>query len=235
MWIIYTDPQDRDFPMEVGYRVIESARISHDYDRITGYCQDGCPDYGSGGCPPHAPAWSEVAAIHPHGILIYAKFLSRFKPSYLAADDFSLQDTVLSDFLNQLGYAILAEYEGDLFFVTCGHCQGCGEESCSYKQGEASCRRPERRAYSIAAAGVDVTPTLKNVFDIDLQWIKGENQAEYIIKVMGLFSADADLPMLIASQLSVVLNKLACLKWKLDSPEARKTLHAAQIKSELEK
>lgn len=233
MWIIYTDSQGRDFPLEIGYRVIESARISHDYDRITGYCRDGCPDYGSGGCPPHAPAYSEVAANHPYVILIYAKFLSRFKPSHLAAEDFSLQDTVLSDFLNQLGYEILAEHEDGLFFLTCGHCQGCGQEICSYKQGQASCRRPERRAYSIAAAGVDVAPTLKNIFDIDLQWIKGENQAEYIIKVMGLLSTNADLPMLVASQLSVALNKLDCLKWKIDSIEARRILHAAQAESEL--
>lgn len=235
MWIIYTDSQGRNFPLEIGYRVIESAGISHDYDRITGYCRDGCPDYGSGGCPPHAPAWSVVAANHPYGILIYAKFLSRFKPSHLAADDFSLQDTVLSDFLNQLGYAILAEHEDGLFFVTCGHCQGCGEESCSYKQGEASCRRPECRAYSIAATGVDVTPTLKNIFGIDLQWTKGEKQAEYIIKVMGLLSADTDLPMQVASHLSVALNKLDCLKWKLNSPEAIRILHTAQLKPQLKK
>lgn len=228
MWIIYTDSQDRDFPLEVGCRVVESARISHDYERITGYCRDGCPDYGSGGCPPHAPRVAEVSFKYPYGILVYAKFMSRFKPSSMAADDFSLQDTVLSDFLNQLGYAILDQFGERLFFLTCGHCQGCGQEACSYKQDE-SCRRPERRAYSIAATGVDVTPTLKNLFDIELQWIKGENQAEYIIKVMGLLSTDAHLPVFIAEQLTVALNSLECIKWPLDSPEALNILEDAQV------
>ncbi len=231
MWIIYTDPRSRNFPLEIGSRSIASAQLCHDYDRITGYCKDGCPDYGSGGCPPHAPAVAQVAEKNPHGILIYAKFHSRFKPPELTADDFSLQDTVLSDMLNQLGYAILAEHKGQLFFLTCGHCQGCGQEACSYKLGEAACRLPERRAYSIAATGVDVTPTLKNVFDITLQWTKGGEQAEYIIKVMGLLSSDEELPGVIEQNLGRVLNRLDCIKWagdSLDSPEPCQMLKDAQ-------
>jgi predicted metal-binding protein len=232
MWIIYTDPHHPHIPLEIGYRVIKSARICHDYDRITGYCRDGCPDYGSGGCPPHAPAIAEAAQKNPHAILIYARFLSRFKPVEIARDDFSVQDNVLSNFLNQLGYAVMADYKDYLFFMTCGHCQGCGEEACSYILGEENCRHPQRRAYSVAGTGIDVTATLKDVFDITLQWNRGEKQAEYIIKVIGLLSQEAGMPTMIGQQLIAVINRLECIKWPVGSPEARCFLKAAQIEED---
>lgn len=220
MWIIYTDQQGENYPLEIGFKLIDSSEICHDYDRITGYCREGCPDYASGGCPPYAPALAEVAVKYPYGILIYAKFLSRFKPAGMAAEDFRLQDLVLSDMLNQLGYAVIGQHPDGLFFLNCGHCQGCGTETCSFKLGEESCRKPERRAYSIAATGVDVTQTLKDVFDITLQWIKEGNQTEYIIKVMGLLSPDPELPQAIEQRLEPVLNSLECIKYQVGSSEA---------------
>ena len=43
MWIIYTDSKGHDYPLEIGYKLINSSAICHDYERITGYCRDGCP------------------------------------------------------------------------------------------------------------------------------------------------------------------------------------------------
>ena len=224
MWIIYTDSKGHDYPLEIGYKLINSSAICHDYERITGYCRDGCPDYGSGGCPPYAPSVEGVAQQYPFVIMIYAIFLSRFIPAELAPDDFSLQDVVLSDLLNQLGYAVLARYPEGVFFLTCGHCQGCGTETCSFKLGEEECRKPERRAYSIAATGGDVTQTLQDIFNITLQWIKGEQQTEYIIKVMGLLCADPQWPPGLEAELESLLNSLECVKYGVDSPEARAVL-----------
>lgn len=220
MWIIYTNQEGQHYPLEIDYKLIRSTEIQHDYERITSYCRDGCPDYASGGCPPYAPPLAQVTANYPYGIMVYAKFLSRFKPPELAVDDFSLQDVVLSDILGQLGYAVLAQNRGDLFFLNCGHCHGCGDQKCSFKLGEETCREPERRAYSIAATGVDVSRTLQEVFGVTLQWIKGDNQVEYIIKVMALLSPDPILPEQIAQELRPTFNSLACTRLSIGSSEA---------------
>lgn len=211
MWVIYTGQNGSHYPLEVDYRLIRTTDIRHDYERITSYCRDGCPDYASGGCPPFAPPLPRIAEKYPYGIMIYAKFLSRFKPSELAWDDFSLQDVVLSDMLGQLGYAILAR-GGPLFFLNCGHCRGCGDLPCSVKEGDEDCRKPESRAYSIAATGVDVSATLKEVFNIDLQWIKAGQEVEYTIKVMALLSPDRTAPGMIAQQLQPAIDGLACIR-----------------------
>lgn len=217
MWIIYTTQEGQHYPLEIDYKLINSTEIQHDYEQITSYCRDGCPDYGSGGCPPYAPALAEVAAKYPYGIMVYAKFFSRFKPPQLAADDFSLQDVVLSDILSQLGYAVLDQNRGDLFFLNCGHCRGCGDQPCSFKQGDETCREPERRAYSIAATGVDVSKTLQEVFGITLQWLKGNNEVEYIIKVMALLSPEQTLLQQIAQELRPTFNSLACIRLPIGS------------------
>lgn len=230
MWIVYTDPRGRHYPLDIGYRLISTAQIEHDYEQITSYCRDGCPDYASGGCPPYAPRLAEVAPKYPFGIMVYAKFLNRFKPQELAGDDYSLQDMVLSDILGQLGYAILARNRGELFFLNCGHCRGCGELPCSFKPGQEYCRKPELRAYSIAATGVDVAETLKKVFGITLQWTKGDNQVEYIIKVMALLCSAAIVPQQIAGGLLTILNSLDCIQLPVGSKEARKILEQMQVK-----
>ncbi len=212
MWVVYTAEKGQRYPLQVGYKLISSGQIRHDYERITSYCRNGCPDYGSGGCPPHAPRLDTVVSAYPYALMVYAKFLSRFKPPELAVDDFSLQDVILSDVLGRFGYAALSQNRGGLFFLNCGHCRGCGDEPCTFKMEQESCRKPERRAYSIAATGVDVTKTLEEVFGITLLWGQADQQVEYIIKVMALLSPDPSIPQQIAQDLPLIFSRLDCVE-----------------------
>jgi hypothetical protein len=78
MWYIYSSGKDKHYLLEVGYRAIDSGEISHNYELVRGWCQEGCDSYGSGGCAPWAPPFSALKLDYPYGVLIFAKLNELF-------------------------------------------------------------------------------------------------------------------------------------------------------------
>lgn len=224
MWYIYTSHEGRHFPLEFGFKAIKSSEIHHDYDRLVAYCRDGCRSYNSGGCPPWAPRFEEVATRYPLGVLVFARFFTRYLPEVCkssadAVEKYDFQDIILSNMLSKLGYALIQDLTGQVFFLSPGHCHGCKEQPCSFTQGERECRKPDRRSYSVSATGIDVQPTLRSIFNIELQWHSGgDYQVEYTLKVMGFLVRNHRLQNLILDRIIPSLQGLPCTVVQPASP-----------------
>jgi len=224
MWYIYTASSGNNYPIEIGYRAVGAGDVVHDYEFITSLCKNGCRSYNSGGCPPWAPRFEDIEACYPYGVLVYAKFLSKFsplKPGYVKKIDmlFGFQDMILSKLLTQLGYVVTDKCAENVLFLNNGHCRGCDIQECSFKLGESYCRYPERRTYSIGATGVDVSSTLKNVFGIELQWYTEDtyDRVEYITKMVGFFCQQFHMQNQVLDSIVNCLNALKSTKFKIGS------------------
>ncbi len=232
MWYIYTSKEGNNYPLELGYQAIESREVKHNYEQITGFCKEGCESYGSGGCPPWAPPFADIQAQYAYGVLIFASFFSRYKPTKFLLPNipyfqYRFQNIILSNLLTELGYQIKKCIAEDTVFLNSGHCMGCGLQSCSFLQGEAYCRNPQRRTYGIDAAGVEVVALLHSVFGINLQWHSDDNQQQVnsITKTIGLFCKDREVQNQIMDDMITNLNSLPCSRYKIPGEEYRLMLN----------
>ncbi len=231
MWYIYTSRKGNNYPLEFGYRAIETGEIKHNYAQITDFCKKGCENYGSGGCPPWAPAFADIQTQYKHGILVFARFFSRYKPDNFAGCDipylqYSFQDIVLSSLLTQLGYQVKKFIPEDVLFLNSGHCMGCGLLTCSFLKGELYCRNPQRRTYAIGATGVEVIFLLNHAFGINLEWYTADNQQQVncITKTMGFFCQGRAVQNQIMDNMISNLNALPCSRFEIPGEEYLLTL-----------
>lgn len=67
-----------------------------------------------------------------------------------------------------------------------GQCVHCGQECCSRLIGRP-CRHPDLVRPSLEAYGFDVSKTLSDFFNIELQWNSNGHLPEYLILSCGLF------------------------------------------------
>lgn len=227
MWYIYSTIQGKHYPLEIKFSLVDSRYVIHDYHRITSYCQTGCKNYNqSGGCPPKAPLFTQIAAEYPHGLVICAILSSQWKSEKVKASKspyihFRSQDVILSKFLTNLGYCLKA-YEGaTMFFLNNGYCMGCGNKRCNYKAGEQFCKNPRKRTYSLEATGVDVQATIYNLFGFELQWYRQNNykDVQFMAKSIGLFSNNPLNRQHVQNCLIQCLQELPSTKYKIGSGE----------------
>ncbi len=231
MWYIYTSQEGNNYPLEFGYRAVESNEVTYNYEQITNLCRKGCESCGSGGCPPWAPSFSDIQTQYAYGVLIFARFFSRYRPSRLALSNipylqYRFQDIILSRLFTQLGYQVRESIQEEVLFLNSGHCMGCGLQTCSFIKGETNCRHPQRRTYAIGATGVEVVPLLQSVFGITLQWHNADNQqVDCITKTMGFFCRERSIQNEIMDEMIVNLNTLPCSKFKIPTEEYRLILN----------
>lgn len=79
----------------------------------------------------------------------------------------------------------LYELEKELngYFLTSGPCVNCGQ--CQRILGK-DCVMPNKRKYAMESLGADVKAIVKQYFDLDLQWIRGNVLPEYIIMMVSV-------------------------------------------------
>jgi predicted metal-binding protein len=237
MWYIYSTQDGKHYPIEIKYSLIPSIEILHDYARITNYCKTGCKNYNqSGGCPPRAPMFSQIAEQFPYGYIICAIFSSKWKPRKVKESTskyihFRFQDIVLSTFLTNLGYTIREGICSRIFFLNNGYCMGCGNKKCNFKSGANSCSNPQKRTFSLEATGVDVEATVAKLFDIKLQWYRNNNfnDVEYMAKSIGLFVDSEEKQLQINESLSDYLQVLPSTKIPLGSDKYNRLLRNLEL------
>lgn len=232
MWYIYTSQEGNNYPLEFGYRAIESREVNHNYELITGFCRDGCESYGSGGCPPWAPRFADIQAQFSYGVLVFARFFSRYLPTRYAANhipylQYRFQDIIISSLFSKLGYQVTNGIEEEVLFLNSGHCMGCGSLTCSFSKGQAYCQNPSRRTYGIGATGVEVVSLLHSVFRIKLEWHTADNKepVNCITKTMGFFCRDRAIQNQVMDEMINNLNALPCSRWKIPSQEYRQLVN----------
>ena len=220
MYYLYTTGQGKTYPVEMGYQFIDSKDIVYNYEEITALCSS-CGNFNKGGgCPPLAPKFEKISENKDFGIIIYAKLDSIYKPEKVKKNNnyyihYRFQDVILSNLLTKLGYMIRDDFE-DMLFLNNGYCMGC-RSKCNFKKGENTCLKPERRTFSLEATGINVERTLKEQFDITLQWYNKENYQEidYMVKAIGLFYKNREYDQKIDQFFLNYLNSLSSTKYKI--------------------
>jgi predicted metal-binding protein len=216
MHYIYSTSKGNRYPIELGFKSITSNELISDYNRVIGYCQKGCKNYNyAGGCPPFAPNFELLRKIYPFGFIIYARLFSEFKPDKVKSSQkvyihYRFQDIILSNLLTNLGYELVKRNRKPIFFLNNGYCMGCGNKKCNFKLGNKFCANPNRRTFSLEACGVDVEASLKEIFNIELQWYSESNfnTVEHMTKAIALLCIDRRQQNEIASSLVECLNNL---------------------------
>ncbi len=66
-----------------------------------------------------------------------------------------------------------------------GSCCVCGEDNCTKVNGEP-CRFPDKCRYSVESIGGDVAGLAKDLFGLDLLWMKDGKMPEYFLLMCGL-------------------------------------------------
>ena len=220
MQYVYSTQNGHQYPLELRHSMIAANSVVHDYERITDICKIGCKNYNrGGGCPPRAPKFSQIAAQYPYGYIICAIFYSKWKPPKVRESKssyihYSFQDMILSRFLTNLGYALKERVGMGVFFLSNGHCRGCGNKKCSFKNGQDFCQNPQKRTFSLESTGVDVEATVARLFDLKLQWYKNNNynEVEYMAKSIGLFAVSQEKQIQIHDSFSDCLQSLPSSK-----------------------
>ncbi|KUG02837.1 hypothetical protein ASZ90_019770 [hydrocarbon metagenome] len=230
MWYIYTSQEGNNYPLEFGYRAIETVEIIHNYEKVTDFCRNGCDSYGSGGCPPWAPRFADIQTQYTYGVLVFAKFFSRYKPAKFARCDipylqYGFQDIILSSLFTKLGYQVKKCMQEDVLFLNSGHCMGCGLLPCSFLKGDVYCRNPQRRTFAIGATGVEAVPLLQSVFGINLEWYENQQEVNCITKTMGFFCRERSIQNQIMDKMVVNLNSLPCSRFEIPGKEYRTILN----------
>jgi predicted metal-binding protein len=195
---LYRTHNGNEYPVELGFANISVKEISYDYEYITGLCRQGCKNFNhSGGCPPFAPTFEDIAGQYCDAILVFARLHSRYKTQRVWRSNnyyihYRFQDIILSNFLNKMGQKIREMFAPKIYFLGNGYCTGCGSRRCAYKEGVKKCRFPQKRTFSLEATGINVEKTLKDVFDLELEWYNRSNfrQVSYLTKAVGFFCCD---------------------------------------------
>lgn len=208
---LYKTYNGNEYPVELGFANISAEEVSCDYEYITGLCRQGCKNFNhSGGCPPFAPAFENIAEEYSSAILVFARLHSRYKTWRVWQSNnyyihYRFQDIILSNLLNKMGKWIRELFAQKIYFLGNGYCAGCGNRKCAYKEGVKKCRFPQKRTFSLEATGVNVEKTLKNVFGIELEWYNRNNfrQVNYLTKAIGFFCCNS----VIRDEVRVYLNK----------------------------
>ncbi len=125
-----------------------------------------CPQYGRQfSCPPHSPVLTDYVGDATHARVVCL----RLPLDHLDAPDPALRQR-LGVYQGQrlLADEILAARVQGHGIAGCGACPSC--PTCSAAEGEAACRLPEQRIYSLESLGVNVVELLRHCFAIDLEW-----------------------------------------------------------------
>lgn len=232
MYYLYTTGQGNIYPIEFSYKFLKTTNIIYNYKKITGLC-NSCNNFNnSGGCPPLAPKFAEVAGKKQYSIIICAKLKSKYKTEKVKKSNnyyihYRSQDVILSHLLTNLGYEIRDSYKNkySILFLNNGYCMGCSSK-CNFKKGENYCLNPKRRTYSLEATGVNVEKTLKEQFNVKLQWYNRENyrEVDYMVKVIGFFYNNKSLHNIIRDNFISHLNNLKFTKYRIGSKDFIKKL-----------
>ncbi len=148
-------------------------------EEFIGQCQ-ACPNYGRlWSCPPYdfnvREYWKGFSGIK----VIAYKIISGKDGDKIRSD--------LSEAKKMLGYELKAEekkYPGSTSLAA-GCCELC--RTCSRLKGKP-CRLSQDMRFSLESLGGDVARLLKDLFDIELQWITKEHLPDYMVLVGGLLS-----------------------------------------------
>lgn len=155
----------------------------HNPDEVWSYCRE-CSNYGKQwGCPPFD--FDVVALLSKHrNVNLFATKINLLNRE-LSYNDI---DEILRSERIRLERRLL-ELERTHHGLACtfiGKCLHCGDGCCTRLSG-APCRHPEFVRPSLEAYGFNITKTLSELFNIELQWYNGNTSPTYIVLVCGLF------------------------------------------------
>jgi predicted metal-binding protein len=133
-----------------------------DWTRVK--CRYGCPNYGSPGCPPHAPTPEETGRL-----------LKDYSFAFLLEGDPPTRQFQLSVFEAERAAFLAGYYKAFAFWA--GHCALCSE--CVT---DGKCRDRRRSRPSMEGAGIDVFETVRRA-GMDLSTLSAKGQ---FVKYYGL-------------------------------------------------
>ncbi|SCM82416.1 conserved hypothetical protein [uncultured Sporomusa sp.] len=213
----YTTTSGAKYPLDFFFFNGMSNQLVYQPDVVREWCRIGCSNYGiGGGCPPRAPLYETIVQSNKEIFLFACKFDSIYKPQSVAnsnniAIHWKFQDGILARAMNNLGHLITEKYGGR--FLATGYCMGCPGKKCSFKLGEAVCRNPIRRTYSMEATGINVVETVKRNFDINMYWYKkGKTDVPYMLKVILWIPPDIQTNCLITDQITNLISGIKSIE-----------------------
>jgi predicted metal-binding protein len=164
-------------------RFIPMAEIEH-AQRFRDMCGT-CPHYGKNlSCPPNTPEFIDyIGQAGLARVLCFRVFLDKPETTTVTQQMADLRQVskLLSD---ELGYYLKLGYR----VAGNGGCRVC--ETCAGETGEAYCRKPSERIFSLEAMGVDVASLIKRCFDITLEWNREDKRARFLCAAGAVFYCD---------------------------------------------
>lgn len=144
---------------------------------------EACDKYGLNlACPPHSPFIMDyIKDMHTASVICLRVPLEQFgqivmEERYITA--YRMVRALLNDEL--LGW----RQKGHLVAGS-GPCRACPE--CAIEKGEAECRFPDRRVFSLESMGVSVVLLTERAFGFSLEWSGNENAADFVSAIGAVF------------------------------------------------
>ncbi|MBW2090924.1 MAG: hypothetical protein JRI34_02220 [Deltaproteobacteria bacterium] len=179
---IYQTKTGNQYPVEILFTDLQTNKIPHNRNLTLAACQKGCSLYGrNGGCPPYAPDFYNIALRYQTALVILAKLRTEHFPIRVLEGPYYVRwvfvETTINRLLDNLGRRLAKNFS--TMFLGSGHCVGCKNKKCAFKQGSQECSNPTERIFSMEATGVLVTELVKRWFGFPLYWWQ-RNEPSYI-------------------------------------------------------
>ena len=149
----------------------------------TEYKCSQCSSYGNKwSCPSFDFDVNEIWSGYENIRLYLMKiiFTDEFKQKELSFDDFRKNSIYLFQVEKRKILKDMLDEEKRLngLFLTCGPCVLC--IPCE-KMNQHECKHPSLRRYAVESVGVNVVKCVKDIFDVDAQWITPDSRPDYHI------------------------------------------------------
>ena len=143
---------------------------------------ESCPKHGKNlSCPPHSPTLEEYLNGEQKARVICLRlplesFTSQEMERYRAG--FRKASSLL---VNEL----YEHRKSGHLIAGSGACLAC--DTCVAETGQATCKKPELRVYSLESLGANVTALVRTCFNLDFEWSADENTADFVCAVGAVF------------------------------------------------
>lgn len=152
-----------------------------DADRFLGCC-NSCPNFGKiYSCPPYEFSVEEFwKSFRTMRVILYKVNFPDGTSLKEGMEVYAKAKEELTQFCLDL-----EKTEPGAVSLAPGSCDICGKGNCARVTGE-HCRHPEKMRYSIESLGGDVVGVLRDFFNVEILWAKGEKAPAYMTLVAAI-------------------------------------------------